>query len=159
MFQLPRNIFQITPAPMCLAREGGGGHTSHQSPGLEPSGAIHQTSSIRKQQLLLVKTAVAEIMTNLIGVFIFEREDNAFSVLNAEQPVVSPIGHKLSTEEHVYIPRDTAATISRGLMTPSLVQALNRPFTGPLTGSSLLFPCSTSAKYCSNYGARFQSSV
>ena len=38
-------------------------------------------------------------MTNLIGVFIVAWDDNAFSVLNAEQPVVSPIDHKPSTEE------------------------------------------------------------
>ena len=67
-------------------------------------------------------------MTNLIGMFIVAWDGNAFSVLNAEQPVVSPIVHKPSTEEQVYIPRDTAATIPRGLVTPPLDQDLNRVF-------------------------------
>ena len=63
-------------------------------------------------------------MTNLISVFIVAWEDNALSVLNAEQPVVSPIGHTPSTEEQVYIQRDTAAAIPRRLVTHPLVQAL-----------------------------------
>ena len=63
-------------------------------------------------------------MTNLIGMFIVAWDGNAFSVLNAEQPVVSHIVHKPSTEEQVYIPRDTAATIPRGLVTPPLDQGL-----------------------------------
>ena len=67
-------------------------------------------------------------MINLIGMFIVAWADNAFSVLNEEQPVVSLIAHKPSTEEQVYIPRDTAATIPRGLVTPPLDQDLNRVF-------------------------------
>ena len=66
-------------------------------------------------------------MTNLIGMFIVW-DGNAFSVSNAEQPVVSPIVHKPSTDEQVYIPRDTAATIPRELVTPPLDQDLNRVF-------------------------------
>ena len=67
-------------------------------------------------------------MTNLIGIFIVAWDGNAFSVLSAEQPVGSPIVHKQSTEEQVYIPMDTAATIPRGRVTPPLDQDLNRVF-------------------------------
>ena len=67
-------------------------------------------------------------MTNLIGVFLVVWDGNAFSVLSAEQPVVSPVVHKPSTDEQVYIPRDTAATIPGGLVTPPLDQDLYRVF-------------------------------
>ena len=78
-------------------------------------------------------------MTNLIGMFIVAWDGNAFSVLNAEQPVVSPIVHKPSTEEQVYIPRDSAATISRGLATPPLDQDHNRVFVNALLIISVIF--------------------
>ena len=64
--------------------------------------------------------------------FIVAWDGNAFSVLNAEQPVVSPIVHKPSTEEQVYISRDTAATIPRGLVTTPLDQDRNRVFVNTL---------------------------
>ena len=71
-------------------------------------------------------------MTNLIGMFIVAWDGNALSVLNVEQPVVSPIVHQPSTEEQVYIPMDTAATILHGLVTPPLDQDINRVFVNTL---------------------------
>ena len=73
---------------MCLTREEG--VLCYQSPGPEPypSGVIHQETTT-----VTSNTAPAEIMINLIGMFIVAWDGNAFSVLNAEQPVVSPIAH------------------------------------------------------------------
>ena len=119
VFHDPRNIC-ISPG-----REGGGGHAilPVTRPGTisirrHPSGNKTVTSNI----------ALAETMTNLIDVFIVAWDVNACSVLSAEQPAVSPIGHKPITEQQVYIPRNTAAPIPRGLVTHSWDQALNRVF-------------------------------
>ena len=134
---------------MCLAREGGGAYyvasQQHETITIRhhPSGNNTVTSNI----------ALAETMTNLIGVFIVAWDGNAFSVLNAEQPVVSPIVHKPSTEEQVYIPRDTdtAATIPRGLVTPPLDQDLYRVFSVislQHVSKTLLQPWSQTSVFC-----------
>ena len=78
---------------------GGGGILRYQSPGPKPypSGIIHQETTT-----VTSNTALAETMTNLISMFIVAWHGNARSVLNAEQPIVSPIVHKPSTEAGLY---------------------------------------------------------
>ena len=73
---------------------GGGGHI--MLPATRP-----ETITIHQETTVTSNIALAETMTNLMGMFIVAWDDNAFSVLNAEQPVVSPIVHKPSTEEQV----------------------------------------------------------
>ena len=93
MFQEPRNIFWITSArcvwPGCGV--GGGGHIMLPGPKPQPSGILHQETTT-----VTSNTALAETMTNLIGMFIVAWDGNAFSVLNAEQLVVSPIVHNIN---------------------------------------------------------------
>ena len=94
----------ITPGPQLVVEpppqglfslSGEGGMLCYQSLGPEPYslGVINQETTVTSN------IALAETMTNLIGVFIVAWDDNAFSVLNAEQPVFVPIGLKLSTGE------------------------------------------------------------
>ena len=120
----------------------------------QPSGILHQETTT-----VTSDTALAEIMTNLIGMFIVAWDGNAFSVLNAEQPVVSPIVHRPSKEEQVYNPRDTATTIPQGLVTPPLDQDLNRVFVNTLLIIFVISLQHVSKTLFQLYGARLQSSV
>ena len=116
-----------------------------QSTGPEPylSGVIHQETTT-----VTSNTTLAETMTNLIGVFIVAWDGNPFSVVL----VVGP----LSIDQ-----AQSSRCISQGIQLQQYPRTSDTSLASirPLTGCSLLFPCSTSAKHCSSYGARFQSSV